>query len=388
MAKGVEVRGQSIRVYFSYQGAQVKEPVPGAPSPARIAYYERMVQNINDDIKNGTFDYARYFPDSERLEQNSLGAYLDIWLKIKGNEVAESTFRAYKQKAELWIRPYWGKHQLEKIDHIMLQDWVQSVLSPALHNKTIREVITILRQVFRLYRTRNQVAHDPTEGLGVRLPDPDDPDPFTRDEIRRILETPTKRRMEQLLIQFMVWAGPRLSEAIALAWEDVDLKRGEVTFARSNVRGIYKSTKTRRSTRKLQLLKPALEALREMEALSGGMRPSKVKVVDRDNKTQRDRSLRFVFLNTQTLEPHANDFSVRDRFFKAHLNKAGVRYRGPNQCRHTFASQILSSGAVSVDWVANYMGHTSSAMVWRHYGKWIPNDGLDVIKVLNAALEL
>lgn len=36
----------------------------------------------------------------------------------------------------------------------------------------------------------------------------------------------------------MIWAGPRVSEAISLAWEDVaDLGKGIVRFQRSQVRG-------------------------------------------------------------------------------------------------------------------------------------------------------
>nr|WP_256584966.1 MULTISPECIES: hypothetical protein [unclassified Pseudomonas] len=62
----------------------------------------------------------------------------------------------------------------------------------------------------------------------------------------------------------MIWAGPRVSEPIALAWEDVDLKQGTVTFRRSKVRGACRVTKTRRSTRKVRLLEPAWDALRKL----------------------------------------------------------------------------------------------------------------------------
>lgn len=34
--------------------------------------------------------------------------------------------------------------------------------------------------------------------------------------------------------------------------------------------------------------------------------------------------------------------AIRERFWKTHLKHAGVRYRGPNQCRHPFISQLLS----------------------------------------------
>lgn len=89
------------------------------------------------------------------------------------------------------------------------------------------------------------------------LPDPEAPDSFTRAKIKQILNTHTNRTQERLMMQFMIWAGTRVSETIARAWEDVDLKQGTVTFRRSKVREAYRVTKTRRSTRKVRLLEPA-----------------------------------------------------------------------------------------------------------------------------------
>lgn len=113
-----------------------------------------------------------------------------------------------------------------------------------------------------------------------------------------------------------------------------------------------------------------------------------VEVVERDNKTKRKHSLHFVFLNTNTGEPHVSDFSVRDRFFKAHLKAVHVRYRGPGQCRHTYDSQLLTTGVASIDWIAEQMGHTNGNMIRQHYGKWINEDGPDVIAILEHALQL
>lgn len=89
----------------------------------------------------------------------------------------------------------------------------------------------------------------------MRLPHVEDLDPFTRDEIKHILATPTKRMQELNMIEFMIWDGPRLSEAMALAWEDVvDLERGIIRYRRRQFRNAYRVTKTRRSTREKQLL--------------------------------------------------------------------------------------------------------------------------------------
>ncbi|MNG21948.1 hypothetical protein D3C84_1063790 [compost metagenome] len=74
---------------------------------------------------------------------------------------------------------------------------------------------------------------------------------------------------------------------------------------------------------------PAWDALRKIDAMNRKKNAETVDVVERDNKTVWPHTLHFVFLNSKSGLPHVSDFVVRDRFFKANLNAAGVRYRGP-----------------------------------------------------------
>ncbi|AVO55769.1 Arm DNA-binding domain-containing protein [Ectopseudomonas mendocina] len=388
MAKGVEVRGNRVRVYFRYQGELCREPFNGDATPENVAQAERLVGMIEYEIKAGTFSYARHFPDSPRVKTNTLGHYMDLWLEIKRNEMAPSGFRTYKSKVETHIRPRWGDEQADAIDHLHLQEWVHKTLMPSLHNRTVREIVSLVKQIFTLYRARNRSAHDPTEGITIRQPDPDEVDPFDREEIDAILSTPTDKLQELYLAQFMLWTGPRVSEAIALAWEDVDLKAGTVRFRRGQVRGVYKVTKNRRSNREVRLLKPALQALHAMAMHTQKLKPVEVEVLDRDNKTRKRQALRFVFHCTSTDAAHSSSDMLLKGFWRPHLEAAEVRYRGPNNCRHTYASQLLTTGAVTLQWLKDQMGHTTIAMLERHYGKYISKDGPDMIPLLEQALKL
>lgn len=134
--------------------------------------------------------------------------------------------------------------------------------------------------------------------------------------------------------------------------------------------------------------RPAWDALQKIDALNRNRKAETVDIVERDNKTVRKHKLHLVFLNTKSGLPHANDFVVRDRFFKAHLLAAGVRYRGPGQCRHTYASQLLTTGVASIDWIAEQIEHTNGNMIRQHYGTWINEDGPDVVGMLQLALRL
>ncbi|SEG14818.1 Arm DNA-binding domain-containing protein [Billgrantia desiderata] len=388
MPDGYEVRGNAVRVYFRWEGELCRESLPGKATPANIEHAKRLAAIINYEIDAGTFDYSRHFPNSERLQKGSFGHYLDLWLAIKQNELAFSSYRGYASKAETHIRPRWGSTQADKIDHIELQTWIQKDLAATLANKTIKEIVSIMRQVFRLYSTRNKTAFDPTFGINIRLPDDEDPDPFTQSEIEKILSTPTKRIQELNLIKYALYDGPRTSEVQALAWEDVlDVERGIVRYRRAVVRGRFKVTKTKRSTRVHHLLKPAREALQEQWRLTGNRPPQIYEVVDRDNRTVRKEKLRLVFLNSLSGKPFYEN-ALRERFWRVHLKRAGVRYRGPNQCRHTFISQMLSLGVVPLHWISQHVGHATIEMIQRRYGKWIRTDGQDVPNMIEKLLNL
>ena len=49
---------------------------------------------------------------------------------------------------------------------------------------------------------------------------------------------------------------------------------------------------------------------------------------------------------------------------------------------------MLSSGVTTPEWIAEQMGHSNTAMVFKHYATWISEDGPDVVGHLNKALGL
>ena len=113
-----------------------------------------------------------------------------------------------------------------------------------------------------------------------------------------------------------------------------------------------------------------------------------IEVTDRDNRTKRQQMVRFVFHNSASGHAFSTSDTLRNGWWKGHLKKAELRQRGPNQCRHTFASQMLTSGLATPEWIAEQMGHTSTAMIFKHYATWISKDGPDFVGILNKALNL
>lgn len=386
MADGYEVHGKNVRVYFRYNGELCREIV-GTATPQSIDNARRLAQIIKLELESGTFDYARHFPNSQKLTSNSFGHWAAQFLDIRQSHVAPSTIRSDRSKMHSHILPRWGTQSIETIDYVSIQQWLAKDLAK-LSNKTIKEIVSLLSQVFDLYSKTKGYSFNPTRGIRVRLPDDEDPDPFTLTDIRKLMSTDTDQIRERDLIEFMIWDGCRPSEAIALAWEDViDLHQGIVQFRHALVNGQWKVTKTKRSTRTHKLLRPAREALMRQFAYSSQQTPVRIEVMDRDNKTLKVKKIRPIFLRSNGT-PYFSDLHLRERFFQQHCEKAGVRYRPPAHCRHTFISQMLTLGTVPMHWIAGHVGHSTIAMIQKRYGKWIQADGPDVQAAIEKALDL
>ena len=54
------------------------------------------------------------------------------------------------------------------------------------------------------------------------------------------------------------------------------------------------------------------------------------------------------------------------------MAKSGLKHRRMYETRHTFASWALGSGELP-EWVARTLGHVDTSMVYRTYGRYIPN---------------
>ncbi|KZN45972.1 site-specific integrase [Pseudoalteromonas luteoviolacea] len=393
--EGVNIHGKSIRIDFYFKTVRCREALKGlslTKSNIKFASNKRAV--ILHEIATGTFDYAEHFPNSERAllwsakpkreEIPTVAQAMDIWLSIKETQVAFSTIRSYKSKVENHVLPVWGHFKLNEVRQSHIKKWISVDLS-SLSNKTINEVLIPFRGIFDDARADRIIDYSPLEYIDNLKIVRDEPDPFTREELAIFATTPTKRPQEVNAFIFCCWTGLRLSELLALAWEDVDLNSGTIKVQRAIVLKQYKVPKTAGSIRTVHLLEPAIEILRSQMALSAMLKPHTINVMQQDNKTVKTESLRFVFVNSLSNEELKGEAPYRDRFFKTHLKKCKIRYRGPSQARHTFASQLLTAG-VNERWIANQLGHTSTKMLEQHYGKWMHNEVPDMSKRVSEQL--
>ncbi|QPG06923.1 site-specific integrase [Salinimonas marina] len=378
---GVQLRGDSLAIDFRFQGVRCRETLKNmAATKANIkwAYNKRTV--ILHEIAQGTFNYRSHFPDSKKADLfapvqqvPTVNEALDVWLKTKESSLAPKTWRGYQGIADNRLRPKFGHRTLDSILQSEIKTWRVRDLGE-LSNKTINDIMTPLRGIFEDALADRIIEFNPlTHVKNLERDSEDNADPFGMAELDIISATETTRESERNGFLFACWSGLRISEWLSLAWEDVDFNKREVSVRRSVVRGDYKVPKTRGSVRTVHLLDQAWDILLQQKALTFMQRPQTVEVTQADKRRKKKEKLTFIFTDTFTHEPYINSARVSERFFESFLKKLGIRYRGPNQARHTYASQLLTKG-VAERWIMREMGHTSIQMFEKHYGRWMDSE--------------
>jgi integrase len=195
---------------------------------------------------------------------------------------------------------------------------------------------------------------------------PEDVDSFTPAELRAIL-TAAHDVDHDLAVMLRLWAqsGMREGEVFGLHPEDLDLERGTVLVRRTLSRGRVGPTKTGRE-RQVSFLHPVAEVTPEWRP---GATPGSRHVLDGLRRLQVQPADPTSYLFTHDGEPWSN----RNLIHAWHrvLTKAHVRYRNPEQLRHTLASTLLSRNAPLL-YVQQQGGWRSAAVLLRVYARWLP----------------
>jgi integrase len=310
----------------------------------------KMAISLNDKAIAARFPNSKIIQKAFDRESDNftIEQYCKIWFLQKQRNWEISTKRGYTQKYESYIKPNFGDMRLIDFKASMFDEWASK---QTLSGKSINEARNVLNQIFKRAYFDGVIDFNPVDRVERYKQEHVEPEPFNKIEIQKILgalDTPYKE-----FFQFAIWTGLRTGELLALRWQDVDLKRGVAHIRKNITHRQEKEPKTKGSIRTIEMQVEAISALKS--------------IIDSDYK---DSYRVFIDPKTKTTYKYAD--GLRKYIWKPTLCRIGVKYRCPYQCRHTFASTMLSQGKNPM-WVASQMGHTDWGMIRKTYGRWIAN---------------
>jgi integrase len=330
---------------------------------------------ISHEIKKGTFDYLKHFPNGNKASlfrrdeprpaaPETIHSYYDKWIERRRNQVRPQQLKCEKS--------YFTNHILSaKVSGQKFGDFLLSGL--AIHHlQSLQDSLRAKRLGKRFYKAASinkfigalqAMLKDArrTGAITVNLFDPDlfsklpetdsqsEIDPYLPDEREIILKGFLEHRRHYYPFVFhQFWTGCRPSEACALRRRDVDLSCGWERIEKSRVAGDESGTKTGPSNRQIRLHENLIALLKD--------------------------HVRFI------LEPDAYLFTTPDRtpidesnFYKREwlpmLRKLKIRPRPFYNTRHSYASFMLSIG-VKMAFVSAQTGD-KEATLRKHYARYL-----------------
>ena len=357
----------TIEIDFYYRGVRCRERLKLKPTPANLRRAKAHRGSVIDAIERGTFDYAVTFPNSKNASRfqkqvattdSTINEYMSLWLQDIKQSLKRSTWVIYRRIVNHQIADAVGDMLIGDLEWRHIKTWLSQKEAS---KKTKDNILSVLRTALDDAVDDGLLLYNPVAGHKNRRdnskPKTDEIDPFDAGERAAILKE--AKGQEHNLIQFAFWTGLRISELCALDWNDVDWVDNQVYIQRALTQHAQEpeTTKTAAGRRFVKLLPAALEALTAQKAhtyLQG----------------------EAIFHNPRTGERWTGDMVIRKRMWTRILKRAGVRYRYPQQMRHTYASMMLQAGE-SVMWVSKQMGHTSWAFTARTYSRWVSLDSPD-----------
>ena len=376
-------------VDFRYLGKRCREKTSLEDNPANRKKLAQVMKKIEAEITLGIFDYAAYFPKSERAQE--MAALADraescISRNPTFKEFSETFFEekkiewrpSYRQKIQIILEKYLlpefgGKavHAIKKSDLLTFRSSLAKVRygkdgQSSLSVARINQIMILLRMILEEASDRHEfeMPYKNIKNLKQARPDVN---PFTLSEVWLILKHVRADYRPYYTIRF--FTGMRTSEIDGLKWECINFDRREISIRGALVNGEMGPTKTLGSQRDIAISQLVYDALQEQKKRTYGKSD-------------------FVFCNSQ-----GNPMEYRNvnrRVWKPTLALLGLKHRRAYQTRHTAATLWLAAGE-NPEWIARQMGHSSTEMLFRVYSRYVPDitrqDGSAMDNLLLASKE-
>jgi integrase len=362
----------------------------------RIRYIDRRTGKYREKTKGGfrTKKEAELAAAAEELRIEERGfatngnelisTYIEKWLEtFKRPAVKLNTYLVQEQNVRLNILPRWGNYRMKDITRTEYQEWINE-LREKYSEGTVRRIHSIFSSAINDAIHEFGILRDnPLVRIKIRKDESEDAEKikfFTVEELGRFLAAcvPAKgakyqhSRHYQALFTLMARTGLRIGEALALTWDDIDLKNGRLSVTKTliyplNSEPRVTTPKTRSSIRTIKL------------------DPETVRVMKEYRLNQKETILRYGFQRSDlNLVFHGPDgrwlrINVVREYMKEVCKRVGLPQLSPHALRHSHAVHLLEAGA-TIRYVAERLGHATikTTEKYLHVTKKIEKDALDL----------
>jgi len=264
------------------------------------------------------------------VTEKSIRQISDLWMEEKRQFVKKSTFAAYSLIVETHLLPTFG--HLTAVTEKDVQDFVLHKLNGGLSQKTIKDMLIVLRMILKYGAKKNYCVYAPIDVI------------FPTDRERQELEVLSIANQKKIMrfvednftfrnlgIFICLSTGVRIGEICALTWEDIDTENG-IIHIRKTIQRIYirengvrhtelmiDTPKTATSIRDIPMTKDLLSVLKPLR-----------KVVNEN----------FFVLTNDIMPTEPRTYRNYYKKLLAKLDIPPIKFHG---LRHSFATRCIES---------------------------------------------
>ena len=296
--------------------------------------------------------------------QQTVKQLLEYWLeKVHKFHIRVSTYEEYAALIRKHIVPIIGHLRLQKLTAQHIHSLYAQKLEEGLSSARVRGIHAVLHSALKYAVRTNLVARNVSDMVDLPSIEKHEMQPLEPGQAQALLEKVSEHGLGALLTVALA-TGMRQGELLALRWQDVDWKLGELQIRRSvryrGRRGFLESKpKTESGMRRVTLPSFVVEVLKRH-------RVSQLEARLQAGASWIERDLVFCrpdgdFMKAPTL---------RYQFFRL-LEKVGLPRMRFHDLRHTAATLLLSMG-VEMRVIQAILGHSDIATTANIYAHVLP----------------
>lgn len=314
----------------------------------------------------------------------------DLWFENYKTQVKESTANKNKQVFDNHVIPDFGNQYVDKITVAELQKWADRKAKQIVK---YRDAINEFNALFEYGIRLNYLSENPLKRIIIpkktsRPRRDTEHNVYTREELNQFLEVAKEYGLVQYTyFKLLSATGLRKSEALALTWQDIDLKAGTLSINKTLAYGLDNKTiiqppKSPKSKRILPISDSLKEVLIDYK--------QKQKIIS--NKlfhTIKGTYLKMSKPDQWLKSIYAKDHEEKVKYAKTHNLKepqSDLRHITVHGFRHTFATLLIAETNVKPKTVQMLLGHENIQMtldIYTHVNNKNKEDAVNALKQLN-----
>lgn len=305
-----------------------------------------------------------------KTEKITVGKWLDDWLEIYARvRVRQNTFEGYQRIVNGHLKPDLGKIKINDLKPRHVQKMLNEKLERGnkrtggpLGPRQVEYIYAVLHMALEQAVKDNIITRNVCDAVDKPQKVKREFMPWTVEQTNQFLSSVKDERLFPLYM--VAWGtGLRRSEILGLKWDDIDLKKGNLTVRRTLVRVKgnppyqFGEPKTPKSRRTIPLPGPVVQALKKWKAQQA-QEALVWKGLHKDvPEEQRPpyNPLNLVFC-TEIGEPMNPEFISRT--FKRDLKRAGLPEIRFHDLRHGHATMLLELGE-DIKIISDRLGHST-----------------------------